>query len=205
MDSFGRYILSVAILLMAGSPAGATVVLKVDLQELVEASELIVESTVAEVAVDRMIPGGTVHTRVRLRVEDIWKGVPGLQEVNVRLPGGTSGKTQVHVAGIPQFKVGERVVVFLEETRGGYIPSGLSQGVFRVEPFVLGTEKLVRRASDGAGYAQKSAGAGLQWVEPPAEIVHYPLVKLREEVRLYQRRPTTRVRRVEEVLPTVLP
>ena len=127
------------------------------------------------------------------------------QEVNVRLPGGTSGKTQVHVAGIPQFKVGERVVVFLEETRGGYIPSGLSQGVFRVEPFVLGTEKLVRRASDGAGYAQKSAGAGLQWVEPPAEIVHYPLVKLREEVRLYQRRPTTRVRRVEEVLPTVLP
>jgi len=75
---------------------------------------------------------GDIWTFSTFAVEEVWKGSANAQ-ITVRLLGGTSGNLTSTVAGIPRFRSGETVVLFLERTSHGDLSIvSWQQGTFRV-------------------------------------------------------------------------
>jgi hypothetical protein len=73
-----------------------------------------------------------VYTRVRIAVDQTYKGTPGTRLELVQL-GGTVGPLQVTAHGAPTWRVGEEVLVFAERGKAGeFRVSGFSQGKFGI-------------------------------------------------------------------------
>ena len=75
---------------------------------------------------------GEIWTETRFEVLETEKGLlPGL--VSVRMPGGRVEHLHARVDGVPVFRPGEEVYLFLWETNSGpYVVLGWSQGTFRI-------------------------------------------------------------------------
>jgi hypothetical protein len=75
---------------------------------------------------------GEIWTFTTFEVEETWKGSAS-EGVKVRLLGGTVGSLTSTVSGVPRFRTGEEVVLFLEPTsRGDFTVVSWQQGTFRV-------------------------------------------------------------------------
>lgn len=71
-------------------------------------------------------------TETLLRVQHIFKGVP-IRFLRLRMLGGKKGPYQIKVPGIPRFKVGQEVVLFVRAGRKGQaILIALYYGVFDI-------------------------------------------------------------------------
>lgn len=120
----------VAALFPAG--AAATAALRLLPAELAERASLVGEGEVLSIESAWSEDGKRIFSRVRLRLEEAWKGEGG--EVEIVVPGGEVGELGQIVQGMPAFREGERVVVFLDRPAPG--PSfrvvGLAQGKFTV-------------------------------------------------------------------------
>lgn len=80
---------------------------------------------------------GRIHTRVELKVLEVWKGELTGSTCQVVMGGGILGDRSVSVSGQAIYVVGEEVVAFLVRNPAGeWVTLGLSQGRFgvRVEP-----------------------------------------------------------------------
>jgi hypothetical protein len=100
---------------------------------------------------------GEIWIFTRFAVEDIWKGSVST-EITVRLLGGTVGNLNSTVAGIPHFRPGETVILFLEPTSHGDL-SILSweQGTFRLRTDARSLQEIVTQ--DTASFATFDAAA----------------------------------------------
>lgn len=123
-------------------PAGATVVERFDLPQLVAAAELIV---VGEVESTRAAwRGGRIITTVTIAQPHALKGASA-GPVELEVLGGTVDGLAQSVKGMASFATGERVTVFLRRnTAGAWRTVGLSQGKLRVEAGLTGLQ-LVRQ------------------------------------------------------------
>jgi len=75
---------------------------------------------------------GEIWTVTTFEVAETWKGL-ATDRVTVRLLGGTVGSLTSTVSGVPRFRTGEEVVLFLEPTtRGDFTVVSWQQGTFRV-------------------------------------------------------------------------
>jgi hypothetical protein len=73
-----------------------------------------------------------IWTMTNFYVVDTWRGTAPAS-ITVRLLGGTSGNLTSSVAGIPRFRPGEEVILFLEPTRrGDFSVLSWGQGTFRI-------------------------------------------------------------------------
>jgi len=139
--------------------ARASVVLELELPELVQRADHIVLATAGE-ETSRFAPDGRIVTDVTLTVKETLKGDfrTGRDIVVTRL-GGSVGDLAMLVEGAPRFQKGRSAVVFLRElsSRGELRVVGMSQGVFQVEDreggmFLVpggGDLSLVHRDADG--------------------------------------------------------
>lgn len=158
-------------LVLAGPSAQATTMLKVGVPDLTRTSEWIVRAQVKAVRdVDLRAQGRSLFTDVDLQVLDVYRGAGVPATYALRLPGGQGrdGVTMM-VPGMPRFRPGDEVVLFLEKTSLGHIPCGLTQGVWRVLHTPSGL--WVRQARTTAHVLQRTPkgapGAGrLQPVAP---------------------------------------
>jgi len=75
---------------------------------------------------------GEIWTLTSFEVQEMWRGsAPG--RITVRLLGGRAGNLTSSVSGVPRFRVGEEVVLFLEPTpRGDFTVVSWQQGTFRI-------------------------------------------------------------------------
>ena len=65
-------------------------------------------------------------------MSETWKGSPHA-ELTVRLLGGTVGPLTSSISGVPRFRLGEEVILFLETTKhGGLTVVSWDQGTFRI-------------------------------------------------------------------------
>jgi hypothetical protein len=143
-------------LALAGSLWG-TLVPRMSLEEVVDASESIVQGTVVRTWADWDEGHKYIWTHYEIQVVDRLKGTPETTIV-VSEPGGVVGETALQVAGTPQYEVGEEIVLFAEKTPLGYLRTcGWGQGKFRVE-----------RARQSGKLTVRSAAKGIQLVERPA-------------------------------------
>jgi hypothetical protein len=87
--------------------------------------------------------GGEIWTFTSFEVEDSWKGAPSgaAQQVTVRLLGGSVGNLTSTVSGVPRFRPGEEVILFLQPT---------ARGDFSIVRWVQGTFRIHRDTRSGA-------------------------------------------------------
>ena len=121
--------LTLGVLTLA-APFFATTVLKMELPQLVSASDSIVQGRVE--SVQARYENNRIYTYVSLVVEDPLKG-ERRRAVLLRQLGGTIGAKRTWVAGMPEFKSGDQVIVFLRDRRDGtFDVTGLNQGKYEI-------------------------------------------------------------------------
>jgi hypothetical protein len=149
--------------LLASTPADASILVALDLQELAAESDRIAVGHVVFIEPVRLA-SGTIRTRCRILVEQELRGSDD-SEIIVETLGGQIGTLGMRVAGAASLALGDRVVVFAKGDGGvTFRPVGMAQGVMRIKrehgrdvvsPSSAGA-LLVR--SDERGRMVKSAG-----------------------------------------------
>lgn len=75
---------------------------------------------------------GEIWTLTSFGVEEVWRG-SAPPRITVRLLGGRAGNLTSSVSGVPRFRSGEEVILFLEPTpRGDFSVVSWEQGTFRI-------------------------------------------------------------------------
>jgi hypothetical protein len=122
--------LKVVIMAMLATPVFATTVQKMELQQLVAASDSIVQGTVE--SVEARYEEKMIYTYVSIVVDDPLKGEQR-RTVLLRQIGGTIGAKTVWISGMPQFRAGQQVIVFLRNRQDGtFDVIGLNQGKYDI-------------------------------------------------------------------------
>lgn len=124
-------VIAAAILVAASRPASATIVVSLDLAQLVQSADIVAYGRVADVSIVRM-EGRYNDTIVTLAPSALLKGkVDG--DIVFRVPGGELGRYRTVVVGAPVLHVNDDVVVFLagQPPRIPHVV-GFSQGVLPI-------------------------------------------------------------------------
>ncbi len=119
--------------LISDAPASVTRYLPLD--ELATGADSIVAGEVVGVQSRMALRRNRIHTYVTIRVDRFLKGDAGRSFVTLRLLGGSAEGFRLVVSGMPEFRLGEDVLVFVEQPEGG-APGvfGLSAGKFSLSP-----------------------------------------------------------------------
>lgn len=140
MRSHRRAVVALLALLAGGVVLDATVVVPMDLRELVAQASVIVYGRVT--AVRSAVVGERTESVVTLGAPFYLKGSGG-REVQFRMPGGVIGRYRTVVVGAPVLKDGDEVVVFLD----GSVPAGtlvgFSQGLLKISRASAGSVPMV--------------------------------------------------------------
>jgi hypothetical protein len=187
--SIGRGIVVGALALtVAVVPAFSTTVAAPTFDELVRRSELVI---VARVVATRSAwvdsrAGRSIVTDVTVSIEQTLKG-PTYAERSLEFLGGTVGEDTLRVDGMPEFHVGDRAVLFVNESGRPASP---------VVGFMYGWFRIVQDAATGVDMIRTHDGRLLASTEdvgnprPPARVAPARTLSLRE----FAREITDRVR-----------
>jgi hypothetical protein len=135
--------------LLSALAADATTIARMSLAKMAQAAPLIVRARCAANSV--ALDAGEIWTFTSFQVEETWRGLSPSQ-LTVRLLGGGFGNITSHVSGVPQFRPGEDVILFLEPTkRGDFSIVSWEQGTFRIGHDSSGTQAYVTQ--DTASFA----------------------------------------------------
>jgi hypothetical protein len=150
LTAWGRLRAAIAAaLLLAAAPAGAMDVLSLTVDDVTDRAGTIVHGTIVETAPGRDADG-VAATWVTVDVADCVKGGAGRRLTFKQLGAAEplADGSLFRVPGLPRYRTGEEVVLFLHEpsARGFTSPVGLGQGVMRVE--TRGADRFVRSARE---------------------------------------------------------
>lgn len=137
-----------ALLMFGASMATATSVQKFSLQELTKRSSAIVMAKVED-SYSRW-ENKEIYTYSTLRVLDHVKGMKGQTTVTIRQLGGRVDDIESIVPGMPKFRMGEEVVVFLTQKDAAGYPwvMGLEQGKYTVTSDAKGNKSVRNELGD---------------------------------------------------------
>lgn len=171
-----RFALLAAALVLGAAQAGATIMLQMDLGELVTRSDKIFRGTVIEIEQTSITAGGAELPAVKytLQVNEMLKGVPSRTEDNVSIveiqmigksvhdKPNADGQLKVSIfRDVPKLNKGGEYLLFTtpESAIGLSVTVGLGQGAFKVLP-VDGsdTEFTAVNEFDNAGLGLASSG-----------------------------------------------
>lgn len=122
-------------IIAVASRGEAAVVRFLELEELTNVSETIVQGKVVSVDPEAGAGNSRPSTRITLSVQRMLRGDPDDSEVAFDIPGGYCPRTNLYqaVPGVPAFKVGEEVIVFLLSDPTLFCPvAGWNQGKFQI-------------------------------------------------------------------------
>src|SRR5256885_4324279 len=147
MDRFRHFILVAlaALALVLAQAASATTVQKLTLQELTKKANSIVVGRVQDAVSSWDAAKKEIYTFYTVSVSQPVKGSKAGETITIRQLGGTVGNIASIVPGMPSFKKGEEVVLFLTQKDAAGYPwvMGLQQGKYTVTTASDGT-KMVR-------------------------------------------------------------
>jgi hypothetical protein len=125
--------------------ARATTVIPPNFDELVSRAQVIFEGNVTAVQ-SQWIGEGSEHrivTFVTFKVNDALKGNPGAS-YTIRMLGGTVDGRTMRVTDAPEFAVGDRDLLFVENNGSQFIPLvGIQHGQFRIQKDATGADMLM--------------------------------------------------------------
>ena len=133
------------VLFSLGFIANATTVIPPKFDELVSRAQVIFDGEVTGLQ-SQWIGEGAEHrivTFVTFKVNEAIKGDPGTT-YSIRMLGGTVDGRTMRVTDAPEFKVGDRSLLFVENNGSQFIPLvGIQHGRFRVQKDQSGRETLL--------------------------------------------------------------
>jgi hypothetical protein len=129
-------IFALALSFFVSEPAALMVGMTTD--ELTTESELILDGVVEDRKSQWSRDGETIITRVTVRYTELIKGKTKDRKVVVEYDGGTVGDTVLKVSDMADFRVGERVILFLKHGKSKkegdvYSVIGKSQGKYTID------------------------------------------------------------------------
>ena len=137
------FLTGLALLAMSALIANATTLVRLPFEDLAQQSTAV--ARLRCLGSESRWDGREIWTESRFEVLELNKGLlPGL--VTVRMLGGRAGHFHSRVDGVPTFRSGEEVYLFLWNHQGGpYTVLGWSQGTFRIARNVeTGTESVTQ-------------------------------------------------------------
>ncbi len=193
--------LTLAAVLALGGAGWTTTLVRLDAKSLTLRSDAIVTAQVSRPP-KPVKEGKMTYTEITLLVEEYVKVAPslqGAQYVRIKQLGGTYNGVTTVVPGMPSFRTGERVLVFLRlnaETKD-YRVVGLSQGKYEVhtdpetgEDYVI--QHLSQQASVPVRHAPERVGFNLDLATPGEagqgfEVAEKrPLAEVIREIKAYE-------------------
>jgi hypothetical protein len=141
-------VLALVCLVLAAAVASATTIVYVPLRRSVQMSDLVLVGYVVDVQAEYSREGEIV-TRVDLLVEEPLKGAaePG-RIFSFHAWGGSLDGVNVETVGEARYKLGEKVLVQLEDIDGEYHTLGLAFGKWNVVRDKAGSPWITRDLSD---------------------------------------------------------
>jgi hypothetical protein len=128
--SLRTFVSALCLSLLLCNAASPTTLAHMSVAKLTQSSRVIVRARC--VRNKSAWEAGEIWTFTALEPTETWKG-PAQSRVNVRLLGGRVGNLTSHVSGVPRFRIGEEVVLFLVPTpRGDFSVVSWVQGTFRI-------------------------------------------------------------------------
>lgn len=167
---------------VAPAPARASLVVALDLPQMVERADHVAVVDVQSVEAAWDEKHERILTTVDLSVVEAWKGTMGpAMHVKVVQPGGTVGDVTMKVFGLTQFTPGERALVFLRGSQTGASVVGMAQGKRLLRRDVT-TKRWMVQAPDrsGALFVPPKASSSAAPVFDPRQ---RPLDDVRVEIR----------------------
>ena len=143
-----RTILAAAVFVLPAT-AFSTTLIKADVPMLRQASESVVRAQVESIKSAWNDQHNMIFTYVTLSKVQTLHG-KAVDQVTVRVPGGTADGKTILMDEAPQFQKGDSVVVFLTRWDDGAMKvTGYSQGVSKVVTDKLGNQLLQGGSADG--------------------------------------------------------
>lgn len=167
------------IALAGASSSWSTTLAKMSLEQLSGAAPLIVRARCQGSIV--IAERAEIWTITSFEVREVWKGsAPKI--VRVRLLGGRTAQFTSHVDGVPRFRAGEDVVLFLAPSRpGNYSVTSWAQGTFRIHPGGANAALVVTQDTAAFSPAEFAGGAAAQ-EKNSASVRGLPLEEFRRRV-----------------------
>jgi hypothetical protein len=110
--------------------ASATTLVRMSVAQMAHAAQAIVRARCLEESTGW--DAGEIWTFTSFDVQEVWQGSAPAR-ITVRLLGGRVGNLTSSVSGVPRFRSGEEVVLFLQQTpRGDFSVVSWEQGTFRI-------------------------------------------------------------------------
>ncbi len=133
----------------------ATTIEKMSLAQLAQVAPVIVRARCVSITTEW--DAGDIWTLTTFNVLETWKGTSGAavsDMITVRLLGGRVGDLTSQISGVPRFRPGEEVVLFLQSTsRGDLSVVSWEQGTFRIHRDPLsGTETVTQGTAAFAAF-----------------------------------------------------
>jgi hypothetical protein len=143
--------------------AHATVMVEVPLERLVAEADLVAHARVLATGA-RLVQNAQWHFEPHsvaiVRLLEVIAGAPRASELVIDEIGGEVQGRAMRIAGTPEYRTGEEVVLFLRELPGGeYRTYAMAQGAFEVLPAVGSAERVVVRDTRTLSIARWAAGA----------------------------------------------
>ena len=114
------------------APAAATTFVRMDAPQLAARSDAVVLATVTGVTAVAL-ENGTAVTRVALAPERVLLGSLPKGPLVLDEPGGSAGASVERIFGAPEYRIGERVLAFVQRTAGGTLrTTGMAMGKYAV-------------------------------------------------------------------------
>lgn len=157
-------------LLLLLAPASGTVLKRLTIADVEDRAERILVATVRSVSEFAGVPPESpILTEVVFESLTVLKGNDPGATIAYRFAGGKVGERRLRIAGMPEFEVGERYVLFAAPALDTLCPIvGWWQGRYRVLPAIPGTEPVV---GDSDGRPVYGFTNGLPVITPPDEEV----------------------------------
>ncbi len=128
--SFIPFAIGILACAFAGGTVRATTIMRMTLVQMAQASHDIVRARC--LTNHALWENGELWTLTTFNVEETWRGSASGQ-IAVRLLGGKTSQLTSIVSGVPHFRPGEEVVLFLQPTaQGDYSVVSWQEGTFRI-------------------------------------------------------------------------
>ena len=177
MPSDSRWLRSGALVLFSTLlflcvPARGTVMVELDLEEMVAMSDDSIIGTVTQVGSYWNDERNRIYTDVAVRVEERLFGTAEKgSTVSLKFLGGTVDGVTAFLAGTPTFRKGERVLLFTYRRDNGDVTClGLSQGKFEILLDAKRKRELVRRDPALVQSAMVRKTGERDWIPPSMDL-----------------------------------
>lgn len=152
-------LLVVGLSLLLPAAAHSTTFVLMDEPTLLHSSAAVIVGTVTGIESGAADADGAISTYVHVQPQRVIKGRLGLDPLVLREPGGTVGGRQQVIFGAPEFRVGERALLFLSRNQDGSLQTNsLAMGKFTLNVDANGHTDAVRDFGYGASVLTPSTG-----------------------------------------------